>query len=89
MVVSVTATSLSIAWDPPMEKDRNGIIVQYTVNMTATVTLFTTQFTTNTTNYTLSGLIPDTTYSLIVAASTAIGIGPFTQSLLAKTKESG
>lgn len=88
-LASAAATSLSISWNAPNEEDRNGNINEYIVNVTNTDTLVTTQFTTANNDFSIVNLDPDTTYSLSVAARNANGTGPFTQSLLTRTGQSG
>ena len=79
----VNGTSITLTWSSPLEEERNGIIISYTVSCSGgsgdnfLVTLnpiFVIQF---------YSLCPNTEYSCSVAASTAVGIGPFTFGLTA------
>ena len=77
MVESRDPASLIVSWDPSIPRDRNGqntYVIQYTrvgssnmmsVNIASGIT------------HTLSGLVAFVNYSVIVAAMTVNGTGPF------------
>ena len=77
-------------WTPPPEDLQNGIIVDYTVNITVTETGESFQHATDgNTTLLLTGLHPYYTYSITVAASTSIGLGPFTVMYFIRMPEDG
>ena len=76
-------------WDPPVRQHRNGIITGYFINITTLITREVSQVFTSDSNYTVTFLQPFTAYNLIVAASTAAGIGPFSTVSTIQTLEHG
>ena len=77
-----TATPLSsrsvyLLWDPPLLEEQNGAIIGYIINVTALETGEMFQFYSDSNDLTLDSLRPYTTYICVIAAQTAIGIGPF------------
>ena len=82
--------SISLRWEPPLPSDRNGRIVSYLINVTAVETGETFEINTTYTTLSLSlPLSPFTTYEFIVAASTGVGPGPFSQAISVLTPEDG
>ena len=81
--IATDSRTLMVMWRPPPEDLQNGIIVQYTVNTSVTETGETFQSTTDgvvtdgAKSLVLTDLHPHYTYSIIIAASTSIGIGPY------------
>ena len=69
-------TSISLAWQPPLESQQNGIITIYTVQVIppgqSPFTITTTEL-----SLTVSSLLGNSQYSFAVAASTVVGIGPY------------
>ena len=86
---ALSSTSIFIMWDPPIRQHRNGIITGYFINITTLVTREVVQVFTLDNNYTINFLQPFTVYNLIVAASTSVGIGPFSVVLTIQTLEDG
>ena len=86
-----SSRSALISWAPPHESDRNGIITKYTINISAVETgeEFQLQLNSTTTSFTITTLRPYTTYHCIIAASTSVGIGPFSTTLSTLTPEDG
>ena len=77
--VQVTdSRTLVLSWEPPLPEDRNGIIINYTVNITEMETGTQFQLVTDNTNITAFSLHPYYTYSCTVAAKTSVGLGPYT-----------
>ena len=68
-VVSVNSSSITLQWMTP--ETPNGIITQYSLQFDATVI----NFSSNMLMYTVSGLLPETIYSLQVKAHTSAGAG--------------
>ena len=87
--VSSTSRSADITWEPPSEEDRNGIIINYTINVTAASTGQTFQLRSTTTSITVTSLKPYTTYFCIIAASTSVGVGPPSTVFTLNTPEDG
>ena len=89
-----TPTSLQISWSTPSFS--NGANLTYHVEYTGVATLnavndsfYTLNFLeSSTTSVTISGLVPFSTYTIGVRASTSAGAGP-TASINANTTESG
>ena len=89
-VNNTTPYSISLKWTPPPPKQQNGAIIRYIVNVTNIDTLETIQYYSTVTSITIIGLDTYTTYVCIVAAETAVGVGPFTHSFFTvQTKETG
>ena len=88
-VVDATSELVTLTWYPPLREHRNGIITGYLINLTAEVAGDTVEFSSNTTNLTVDGLMPYTTYLFIVAAETIAGTGPFSLIVSVRTEETG
>ena len=86
---STSSRSALLTWDPPNAADQNGIILEYTVNVSAVETGEEFQLTSTTTSITVTTLRPYTTYLCIIAASTTVGIGPFSTVFTIVTPEDG
>ena len=72
------ATSVNLSWSPPLTP--YGIIVSYTILVELSDGNTTTTITVNAalgTGYTVEELLPYSYYNLSVAASTRIGMGPY------------
>ena len=81
MVKDVTATSLKLAWSPPEEHRRNGIITKYGVcyietnsGQICSIVNYITDG--KSSSKIIKGLKPHTEYLLAVMASTILGWGP-------------
>ncbi len=74
-------------WSPPPFEDQNGVITSYTINVSMVLTGEVLQLVTNTTELGLDYLEPHSKYSVVVAAETRIGQGPFSSVLVFETKE--
>ena len=77
------------SWEPPAYEDQNGAIVGYTIDTTVATTGVTYQLYSATTSLTLINLSPFTTYFIVIAASTSIGLGPYSTIFTLKTREDG
>ena len=84
-----SARSVYIAWDPPASEEQNGIVISYIVNITGVETGERLQLISQSQSVNVTGLTPYTTYLCIVAASTAIGPGPFSTQITIRTPEAG
>ena len=88
-VEATDSRTLVLSWEAPNPEDRNGIIRQYTVNITELDTGTLTQLVTNDTTITAFSQHPHYTYSCVVAAETSVGVGPFTSSRAVQMPEDG
>ena len=90
-VSSESSHSALFIWTPPHESDRNGIITEYTINISAVETgeELQLQLNSSTTSVTVTTLTPYTTHFCIIAASTSVGIGPFSTIISFLTPEDG
>ena len=70
-----------VSWQPPGQRDHNGPITGYTMNYTqdgsSDMMSMSASEITGTTVITISGLFAYVNYSVIVAAMTVNGTGPF------------
>ena len=90
MVIATSSRSLSIKWDPPLENDRNGVLIGYTVELYSrdNTLVQITNATTNETSIKISGLLIYTGYNVRIKAFTKVGFGPFSHLKMARTGES-
>ena len=88
MVTSVDPASLGVSWDPPVQRDRNGPITSYVIQYTrvGSSDMMNVNITSETT-HTISGLVVLTEYSVIVAAMTINGTGPFSDAVTGMSGE--
>ena len=82
MVESHNPASLNVSWRVPVQRDRNGPITSYVIQYTRVgssdmMSMSVTGETNGTTVMTISGLVAYVNYSVIVAAMTVNGTGPF------------
>ena len=89
LVAASSSRSATITWEPPQLTEQNGIIILYTINVTIAGSGEMFQLTSTTTSLTVSTLRPFTTYFCIIAASTSVGIGPFSMVVTLQTPEDG
>ena len=77
-VTSIDLASLGVSWNPPLEIDRNGLITGYVIQYTrvGSSDMMSVNVASGTTHI-ISGLAVLTQYSVIVAAMTVNGTGPF------------
>ena len=88
-VSNITPSSAVISWSPPPLDQQNGLIIQYTVNMTEIRSGETFQLVSFTTQITANELSPFTTYSVVIEAYTAVGSGPCSTPYTFMTGEDG
>ena len=84
-----TSRSAVLTWDPPPAEDQNGIIVSYVINVTEADSGVSFQLFSRNTSLSVSSLLPFTSYNFLIAASTSIGVGPFSRLLTLQTPEDG
>ena len=78
-----------LTWDPPLLQNRNGIITDYIINVTALDTGEISQYITPNRSLMLNTLTPFSTYAFIIAARTSVGAGPFSTDITIQTLEDG
>ena len=78
VVESHNPASLVVSWQPIIQRDRNGPITGYVIQYTrvGSSDMMSVNVTSGTT-HTISGLVAYVNYSVIVAAMTINGTGPF------------
>ena len=82
----ITATTITVQWGPVNCSEQNGDITGYIVQYGVVGSGNTQNMTVDSgDNATISSLVPSTNYSIQVAAMTSEGIGPYTDSLTART----
>lgn len=80
--ITVYGNSLVVSWQPPPSEQRNGIIVFYRLQCSSLEELILNPIL----QFSLYDLNPNTQYFCRIAASTAVGIGPYTDYLTATTE---
>lgn len=86
---ALSSDRIVLTWDPPLMQNRNGIIRDYIINVTALDTEENSQYVTSDHNLTLDSLIPFSSYAFIIAARTLVGAGPFSTVITIRTLEDG
>lgn len=81
--------SIVLRWNPPLPEDRNGPITNYLVSVTVVETGQMFEINTTATTYQLFQLTPYTTYTFTIAASTEVGLGPYSTLISVQTPEDG
>ena len=84
----VTATSLTLTWQPPSFESRNGVIQQYIIQIEEVNSGRMLTATSNTTDVIIDDLHPFYSYSCRIAAET-IQVGPYTTPILVQLDEDG
>ena len=89
-ITAVTATSITITWQPLPPCEQNGVITSYTILITKEGLSFDERTVmANVTSMMFTSLSPFTTYGVQLAASTMIGRGNFSSLVTIRTNESG
>ena len=76
-------------WDFPPPDAQNGVITGYIINITVLETGGIFQLFSDTTSLGLNFLRPFTTYICVIAAQTAVGVGPYSITYQVTTLEDG
>lgn len=79
--------SLVLTWEVPLPQDVNGIVVDYTINISSTAGNRSVIVGSNITSFTLTSLSPYVAYTCIIAAHTSAGRGPFSGGVTLTTPE--
>ena len=78
MVESYNPGSLTVSWQPPLARHRNGPIIDYMIQYTRAGSGDPeSEIVTSGITHTISGLVAYVKYSVIVAVMTVNGTGPF------------
>ncbi|KAI6661003.1 Phosphatidylinositol phosphatase PTPRQ-like isoform X5 [Oopsacas minuta] len=77
------STYVTLRYQPPVASKQNGIIIGYSIQFGTSTS--TTTYTTDLTEYTINDLEEYTEFQYSIAASTSIGIGPYSTVLSIKT----
>ncbi len=87
---SITSTSILLTWELPLQEDQNGEITSYSVSFTSLDSSDTSVVTVyDSEELELTELRPFTTYTIVIAAETTIGIGPYSKVFHVQTLEDG
>ena len=80
----------TIAWQPPTFEDQNGVIVYYQLIVSQSqFQIPDITVNANTTSHTLANLEEHVEYTVVVAAATRIGVGPFSSAVNFTTLQDG
>ena len=88
VAASVSSTSFVLSWSPPPTSQQNGIIREYTVNITEAQTGLSIILNSTSTSVSVLSLHPYYTYECTVSAYT-VGIGPYSDVFSITTSEDG
>lgn len=86
-VTGTEVDSVSLAWEPVIPEERNGLILGYTVILTSLSGSESREIDTEFTNVLVPLLAPYTVYECTVSAYTSVGTGPPSGILLVQTRE--
>lgn len=88
-VTVISSEEVLLTWEDPDIVDQNGIITGYKINVTVVNSGVSFQQTSTDSSLLLDNLLPFTTYSCRVAATTSVGTGPFSMAISFLTNEAG
>ena len=89
-VTYVGRKEATITWQPPMFEDQNGVIVYYQLIVSQSqFQIPDITVNANTTSHTLNNLEEHVEYTIVVAAATRIGVGPFSSAVNFTTLQDG
>lgn len=86
-LIASGSRSLVLTWAVPLPQQVNGIVVDYTINITSSLGTNTISVGSNITTYTVGSLRPYVAYTCIIAAHTSVGRGPFSVGVTLTTPE--
>ena len=89
LVKQVLSRSMTLSWEPPLERDRNGVISGFKINLIESPSNNITALDVENTTITIEEVKPFTLYYAEVAAYTLAGIGPYTERINVLTEEDG
>ena len=85
---SLSSTTIALSWSPPLPEYQNGIIILYRINLTTSQGA-TQHYTSANTSITITGLMPHSSYSCVIAAENSAGVGPYSSPVVVQTAEAG
>ncbi len=85
----MSSTTVVLRWGPPSIEDRNGLIAEFILKLTALKDGDTLQLLATTTSFEYSLLKSHTAYSVVIAAATSVGTEPFSPAAVFTTFEDG
>lgn len=85
----LNTTVFDLHWEPPLYEERNGQITGYIVRISTDFHEDVRSTVTEHTTLTIEGLMPHTMYTVVIAAQTAVGNGPFSAVVNFQTPEDG
>jgi len=88
-ISDVGTDSVELTWQPPALPHQNGVIIGYVINITSLDSGVIQQLTSSSTTLRIMNLQPFTVYSCVIAARTAVGLGPFSTIVSVRTMEAG
>ena len=89
-IISRDPTTLTLSWSLPLPQHKNGIITGYTILLTQSSNGRRRRYNNiRLMGYTIDSLTPYTMYSVVVAARTVNGTGPYSDGMEAVTREAG
>ena len=86
--MNISSTSFVLSWSQPPTSQQNGIIREYTVNITEVETASSTVLSSTTVSLFVHSLHPYYTYECVVSAYT-VDNGPYSEVLTVTTLEDG
>ena len=87
--IPTSSRSAIIAWNPPLPDGQNGVIIGYKITITVVETGEMFQLFSTTNDLTIDTLSPYTTYVCVIAATTSVGVGTFSNNITFQTLEDG
>ena len=88
VAATVSSTSFVLSWSPPPTSQQNGIIREYTVNISELQTGISVVLNSTITSVSVLSLHPYYTYECVVSAYT-VGSGPYSEVFTITTSEDG
>ena len=85
----ISSRSVTVTWSPLRPEDQNGNITAYFINASVVGSEEMFQLISESTILEIDTLTPFTTYSILIAASTVVGLGPFSTVLTIQTPQDG
>ena len=89
IATDLLSRSVTLTWNPPLPEYQNGNITAYFINATVVGSEEMFQLVSPFTILEIDTLTPYTTYSILIAASTVVGSGPFSTVLTIQTPQDG
>ena len=88
-LLATTPRSLLVSWEPPPAEEHNGELTSYTVTVEDDNEVLVEEERTDQLEAIIGGLHPFQVYYVRVAASTEVGVGPYTIAFLIEMPEAG